>query len=103
MGTLAAHRQAAALDVSHRVTEHAVVGAVVDGQLHLKLVDVDMAHHAVAGGVQGDVIVLRQLRVLVTRNRPVPITASAPSVMNSLVPMPRSWAERYSCRRPGRG
>ena len=52
MGALAAHRQAGALQVACGDLQHAIAGAVVDGQLHTDLFNGDVAHNAGAGHIQ---------------------------------------------------
>ena len=52
MGALAAHRQAGALQVACSDLQHAIAGAVVDGQLHTDLFNGDVAHNAGAGHIQ---------------------------------------------------
>ena len=52
VGALAAHRQAGALQVTCRHLQHAIAGAVVDGQLHTDLFNGDVAHNAGAGHIQ---------------------------------------------------
>ena len=48
----AAHRQAGALQVACGDLQHAIAGAVVDGQLHTDLFNGDVAHNAGAGHIQ---------------------------------------------------
>ena len=52
VGALATHRQAGALQVACGDLQHAIAGAVVDGQLHADLGDRDVAHDPGAGHVQ---------------------------------------------------
>ena len=52
VGGRAAHRQAGALYVACGDLQHAVAGAVVDGQLHADFGDGDVTHNARAGNIQ---------------------------------------------------
>ena len=56
VGAAAAHRQAGALQVACGNLQHAIAGAVVDGQLHTDLFNGDVAHNAGAGHIQRDVV-----------------------------------------------
>lgn len=53
------------MNVSAGVVQHRGVRAVIDGQLHLNLVDIDIADDAIAGGIEAiivsaDLLVFRQ-------------------------------------------
>ena len=56
VGAAAAHRQAGALQVACGDLQHAIAGAVVDGQLHTDLFNGDVAHNAGAGHIQRGVV-----------------------------------------------
>ena len=65
MGTLSCNRKAAALNVSAGMVQHRGVRAVIDGQLHLNLVDIYIADDAIADGIEAiivsaDLLVFRQ-------------------------------------------
>ena len=52
VGGLPAHGKAGPVQVAHADLEHAVCGAVADGQVHVNGGDLDMAHDARAGHIQ---------------------------------------------------
>ena len=52
VGAGTAHRQAGAFQMAGRHLQHAVAGAVVDGQLHADLGDRDVAHDSGSGHIQ---------------------------------------------------
>ena len=56
VGAAAAHRQAGAFQMTCRHLQHAIAGAVVDGQLHTDLFNGDVAHNAGAGHIQRGVV-----------------------------------------------
>jgi len=62
VGRSAAHRQAGAFQMTCRHLQHAVVGAVVDGQLHADLFNGDVAHNARAGNIQRFVVAGKLIR-----------------------------------------
>ena len=64
VGGRAAHRQAGALQVACGDLQHAVVGAVVDGQLHADFGDGDVTHNARAGNIQRFVVAGKLIRAV---------------------------------------